>query len=275
MPKPEYDNLHKFIMSVGVIFIVLPFILIHFLVTGTYDLSISVDDYNKLTTESKMILNKRMDILAFSLKHYKCGAVISIGIGIILVTLALIKWKPLQDELDKNIRLDNKLKQAGLQPKVKEKNDSNQNHDTKMNTDKKSIADTKELKNDFEINKGILAENVSFEYVSSKYNKKYTILANQISDNFVFDLVGVPKREGKKYLVFEVQLDHIITRPAFTDTINLMKAKAVNNFRSRGLDAEFKLIVVGEKPMSKREVCMKSGINENEIIILDYNGVEH
>ena len=112
MNKLEYDNLHKFYVSIGVACIVLPFVIMFFLLKGEVQI-ISAEEYNHLSRYSSEMIAFRERIL--NIINNRIAVIILFAIllllilvGIFLLLKGLKGWTKIQKEYDTILEMNRK-----------------------------------------------------------------------------------------------------------------------------------------------------------------------
>lgn len=99
MEKLEYDSLHKFLVSLGIVLIALPFVSLIYLLNADIAL-ISQDEYDQLSQYSQYGLQQREQIMNFILKALPFLLVIMFITGVIFVIVGIRNWRKVQKDLD-------------------------------------------------------------------------------------------------------------------------------------------------------------------------------
>lgn len=99
MEKLEYDSLHKFLVSLGIVLIALPFVSLLYLLNTDVAL-ISQIEYDQLSQYSQYGLQQREQIMNIILKVLPFLLVIMFITGVILVIVGIRNWKKVQKDLD-------------------------------------------------------------------------------------------------------------------------------------------------------------------------------
>lgn len=99
MEKLEYDSLHKFLVSLGIVLIALPFASLLYLLNADITL-ISQAEYDLLSHYSQYSLQQREQIMNFILKVLPFLLVIMFIAGVILVIVGIGNWRKVQKDLD-------------------------------------------------------------------------------------------------------------------------------------------------------------------------------
>ena len=105
MDKLEYDSLHKFLVSLGVIFIALPFVVLYFVFSNDVIL-ISQIDFDGLSQYSQNLLQQQSFLWKIVIIVLPIACVLLFVAGIILLVTGITNWKKVQKNLDAVIEAD-------------------------------------------------------------------------------------------------------------------------------------------------------------------------
>ena len=122
MNKLAYDSLHKFLVSIGTLLVITPFVAVYFIIQGDVQL-ISVEEYQALSDYSKHVIDSKEYLLRISKYAFIPFFVVIIALGITLFVWGIKGWKKNQIELDEQTRLSNDEVRKKLQDYDKEDKD--------------------------------------------------------------------------------------------------------------------------------------------------------
>lgn len=105
MDKLEYDSLHKFLVSLGVIFIALPFIVLYFIFCNDVTL-ISQVDFDALSLYSKNLLQQQSHLWKIVIIILPIVCIFLFVAGIVLLVIGISNWRKVQKNLDAVIEAD-------------------------------------------------------------------------------------------------------------------------------------------------------------------------
>lgn len=105
MDKLEYDSLHKFLVSLGVIFIALPFVVLYFIFSNDVAL-ISQVDFDGLSLYSQNLLHQQGWLLKITIIVLPIVCVVLFLVGVILLVVGIVNWRKVQKNLDAVIEAD-------------------------------------------------------------------------------------------------------------------------------------------------------------------------
>lgn len=194
MGNVNYDSFYKFLVSLGIILVILPFTVFVFLVTNSFDLQISEADLNTYTETAQEVIRWRQAIpLLFHKKLILCIIAICIVGGVVLIIYGLIKWHELQ-------KLDDicKRREAEKQMEAIKKNIVEMSDDQII---QKTTFDEGPSAN---VMKGFLIEQKYFNLVKSIRNT-HTVKNNIMIGNCEYDIVAFSNKIFEKDFVYEVK----------------------------------------------------------------------
>lgn len=210
MNKLEYDNLYKFLVSLGIVLIALPLaVIIYF-----YNLNpilISQTDYELLSEYSLQMITNRNQLLSTFIKVFPWFAAISILIGVILIICGIYKWFFIQKKLDKKLDSETTIKALDelqvsaeeVSEKVKKETEEIDDLDDNKEMQHNNLAQDKHpqikaLEKYYEI------EDLCFNYFTKKYIKNFDFKRNIRIGNTYYDFIGVSLNDEPD-LVFEIK----------------------------------------------------------------------
>ena len=96
MDKLKYDSLYKFIVSIGIVIIILPFIFLFGILNNNDIVLIKEDEINKLTNTAKEVISleqKYKHIVLSNPVLISVLTVIFVICGLIIVLYGIVQWK--------------------------------------------------------------------------------------------------------------------------------------------------------------------------------------
>ena len=105
MDKLEYDSLHKFLVSLGVIFIALPFVVLYFIFSNDVTL-ISQVDFDGLSLYSQNLLQQQSFLWKIVTIILPIVCILLFVVGVILLAIGITNWRKVQKNLDAVIEAD-------------------------------------------------------------------------------------------------------------------------------------------------------------------------
>lgn len=210
MNKLEYDNLYKFLVSFGIILIVLPFAALFYFYNSS-PILISQIEYDSLSAYTLQLINSRNELLSIFIKVFPWIAAVFILLGIASLIYGIIKWFGVQKKLDKKLDAEStkntldelKASDEEISEKIqKETEEVANNNDSTLpisefskNTERPQI---QAMEKYYEI------EDKCFNYFTAKYSKNFDFKRNIRIGNTYYDFVGVSNR-GDCDLIFEIK----------------------------------------------------------------------
>ena len=197
MNNLEYDSLHKFLVSLGIIFLASPLVILYFFLKNDV-LLITKNEFNELSAFSKKQLFEYQEVLTIVRIILPIICLIFFFFGIILLIKGLKNWQKVQVNLDKLIE-QNKDKQALELEKMKPVEIFKQtlkeiNEENKINTN----TDTKILEY-------INMEEIFFtKFLPLKIKRDYYLERNVKIDKFTYDAIAISKTNNID-LIYEVK----------------------------------------------------------------------
>jgi len=196
----QFDSLYKFIISVGIIFILSPLVVFYLFFNKNMNLLISKAEFNKLTQTSQEIINIRQKLFLFLINspYYYIVAGFAIIIGLALVAYGIYRWNKAQGQVDlKSILENEKLKK-----------------EIGISTEEKKIKTKEEIINDEKI-LGNTKISTVYEYMDiekklfTRINKKFGDTHEVVQDvkigDFEYDIISTSKSLFEKDYIFEVK----------------------------------------------------------------------
>ena len=197
MEKLQYDSFYKFLVSLGLVLIITPFIGVYYLLNYSNENLLTVNKYTELSQKSLGIIEKKENILNLFLTLAPYIFIFTTILGIFLLIYGIIKWKNLQKEIDEQTTIKTKVERTQLEKltanEVLQKIESEEEINTK---DKKQIYNR--------IQDAIMVEGFCFEYLSNQLSKDYIVEQNVRIDNSIFDIVALSKK-NKNDLIYEIK----------------------------------------------------------------------
>lgn len=208
MDKLQYDNLYKFLVSLGIVLIIVPVAALAFLL-NMEPLLISQVDYDSLSDFSLQMIANRNEITSYFISVFPQFAVAFIVAGVGVLIIGIVKWVGLQKNLDKKCFADTEAALQALNALAM----SNEEVISKADEEVKEAAVIEsptlpfppdENARSSAIDKYIKIENLCFNYFTKRYAKKYSFERNIRMGKYCYDFIGVSKLDNID-LVFEIK----------------------------------------------------------------------
>ena len=202
MDKLQYDSLYKFFISLGIVMIALPLAVGAYLITSD-PILISQAEYDALSQYSKQVLVYKEMVTSMLQNIYPWLAPVFILLGVALICHGIIKWRPVQNNIDKKLNSEATIQELQLMEmtskeidnKVKSEIQEDISADTTAANG--SITDIKES----QIIKYKEIEEKCYGYLISKYSKEYAFKRNVQIGQHCYDVIGVSQRNNSDMIV--------------------------------------------------------------------------
>jgi len=196
MDKLQYDSFYKFLVSLGIILIVAPFIGVYYFIFNTNNYLISNLEYENLTETSLIILQKRDDIYFFILNILPFIVVFLFILGCLILSYGIFKWKKFQKEIDEQTILKTEEQRINLKKmspsEIIEKAYLEYNN-MEVNSDELNII--KDIRN----------EDMYFELLKDKLTGNYDFFQNIKVGDCRFDIIAVSQKDDYDK-IFELKM---------------------------------------------------------------------
>lgn len=208
MDKLQYDNLYKFLVSLGIVLIILPVAALIFLL-NMEPILINQVDYDSLSEFSLQMMANRNEITFYFISVFPRFAVGLIVAGVGVLIIGIVKWVGLQKNLDKKSFADTEAALQALNALTM----SNAEVISKADEEVKEAAVIESSTSPFPpdetarssaIDKYIKIENLCFNYFTKRYAKKYSFERNIRMGKYCYDFIGVSKLDNID-LVFQIK----------------------------------------------------------------------
>lgn len=229
MNKLEYDNLYKFLVSLGIVLIVLPFAALFYFYNSN-PILISQIEYDSLSTYTIQLINSRNDLLSAFIKVFPWVAAAFILLGAVSLVYGIIKWFGVQKKLDKKLDAESTKKTLEeLKASEEEVSEKIKKETEELAPNNESASPTSEISENDKyprikaLEKYYEIEEKCFNYLTAKYSKTFDFKRNIRIGNAYYDFVGVSNKEEDD-LIYEIKYCRQITgmSPRLYKTFNEM-----------------------------------------------------
>ncbi|MHA9740117.1 hypothetical protein [Robinsoniella peoriensis] len=208
----QYDSFYKFIVSIGTILIVAPIIGLHYLVSGSYDIILSKQEFDGLSETSLQLINNKqkwINIVFNILPYLFIGLIL---IGLLCIIVGGYKWYSIQRKLDEGLTLDiqekqfkyQKMTSSEIAEKALKDNINSQDETTKDENGNGGEPATEPYQalnhRATIIQKGFEVENAYFKFLYKNLKNKYTIRKNIKVGDAEFDIIATSKFDNIDFL---------------------------------------------------------------------------
>ena len=284
MEKLNYNSLYKFIVSIGIGIMVLPFIFLFGILNNNEFVIIKESEINQLTNTAKAIIYLEQNYKYAVLSNpvvILIIVIIFIIIGLIIVIYGVIQWNnKVQKHEDKNRELSNKILEHKLSELSNEEKEQKMIKDIEtLETDNKPKA-TKTNLNKQKITKYMEMQKAVYKIIRKQFSE-YKIFEETRLGKQMYDCIALPISRNALY-------DYIFEIKYFT-TINSIKGR-IEKLESMMLEQEliyYKnsdryskviLILIVENFSDEEKFKNKKFLNENslnkQIIIGDLSTIK-
>lgn len=201
MDKLQYDSFYKFIVSVGVLLIVAPILLLHFWISGSYDLTISQQEFDGLTTKAAELLTRKMEYVDIVCSVLPIIFLIAEVIGIILFIWGCYKWYSIQRYLDRMSELDVKEKDIRLQQMTPDEKIERMAEEAK---EEASSQLPKKESTDDKIVKNLKIEQMCYENLRKGIGSDYKLHRNVKINKYEYDIVAYSRKDNVD-IIYEIK----------------------------------------------------------------------
>ena len=197
MDKLQYDNLYKFLVSLGIVLIVLPIAALIYLL-NMEPILISQADYESLSEASLQMLADRSNLTEMFFKMFPWIAGIFFLLGAALLLCGIWNWKRIQGDLDKKLGAEAtiqvikalKMSKEETTEKAKEEvKSTNQIVEVGKNEASKDVLNCRTHENI--VDKYIEIENRCYNYFVKRYAGSYKFERNIRIGKYSYDFIGV------------------------------------------------------------------------------------
>lgn len=204
MEKIEYSDLNKFLVSIGVTIIIVAFLLPWLYLREPFDLTLTQEQFSKLTPLAKEIISTRQTFIYSSIYIIPKLTIGLIAIGLTSIIIGFRRWSKNQNDLDSRERVITEthkinlsmLKMTGEQ--ITEK--VNKEYESQVNASTESISE----KSDF-IPKYLEIERKLVEKIQLYFSDNYNVLSNYRIGVFEYDIILEAKKSNKINYILEIK----------------------------------------------------------------------
>lgn len=285
MNQIEYDSFYKFLVSIGIILLVLPIILFVFILKEPFDLLVTTEEIQNITTTAQQIIYQRQYIISILLKYSLIICIFFYIAGVNLIVIGSKKWYEIQIKIDKKQELEyedlllsiskmtdvEKLKklETDIAELESEKEDiTNVDSKTSPNSDAGSIPEIKLKPEDLDINLENILKSET-KYKISEYfeieSKVYELMREKYSNTHIlennirlgmdeYDILAISKNiNTNSDIIFETKyLKSIITMSSLFRMGKQLKERNVRYYNKTNRTASLILVIVAESSIYEK-----------------------
>lgn len=194
MGNINYDSFYKFLVSLGIILVILPLTVLIFLTTNSFDLQITAADLTQYTPTAQKVIAWRQSLPLLIEEKSTWWIIGGVNIcGVCLILYGLIKWHELQ-------KIDDIFKKR----EVEKQKEAIEKNTVKM-SDEQIIQKTNfEYGPSAAVMKGFIIEQKFFDFVKNT-KKTYIVKSNIMIGTFEYDVIAFANKTFEKDYVYEVK----------------------------------------------------------------------
>ncbi len=283
MKNIQYDSFHKFITSIGIIILIIPFAFLYFIYSNNSNILITRESFNDMTNTSREIITLKQDAILFFLKDSRLFllALLIMIFGITILYYGLNSWRKVQVDLDDKVKLDNTKTRKEIEKlssiEAIDKKEAETLDDRKIlgqkgysstlalnyikveaevaNAIKKQLPDTYEVIEQAVINNTIYDILViSEEDLNDDYIIEVKYIKDKINNNFVLKIINRLKEQSEEYFQYS-------GKKAKKRVIFVIESKEISTIKSK--------ILAANKILNKEEIIMVSNEEVKNIKIVE------
>ena len=209
MEKLRYDPLYKFIVSIGIVVIILPFIFIYSILNNNEIIFVSENDINQLTNTAKDIIlleqSYKYIILSNPIIFIIIALVFSIT-GFLIVMYGIIQWKDkVQKYEDKSRELSNKLLENQIKTLTIQEKEEKIKEDIEVLRSETQSNNSSNLLNKQQISKYINIQEKVYKIIRREF-KNYKIFEEVSLEKQKYDCIALDTSDYASYdYIFEIK----------------------------------------------------------------------
>lgn len=240
MDKLQYDSFYKFVVSGSLVIIVAPLIIMHFWISGSYDLMITQEALDSLTVEAAELMMYKLRITKAIYDMLPVMFCICELVGVILLIWGCYKWYSIQTVLDRIPKLDveekdRRLKQMDesevVEKIVEEKKEEN---GSENNTEEVII-------------NGLKIEELYFKRLKSSIGNDYRLRRNVRIKDIAYDIIARSLKDNVD-IIYDIKYWERI--PSETSLNSIFKHLSIASYeyeRNMHRNKRIVLVIVSDK----------------------------
>lgn len=196
----EFDSLYKFVISVGIIFILSPLVVFYLLFNKNIDLLISKEEFAKLTQTSQeiIIIKQKLFLDLINSHKYYIIAGFAMTIGLALIAFGIYGWRKAQWQVDLKSILENEKLKNEIGISTEEKRIK---IEEEISNDKRILGNTKSST----VHEYMEIEKKLFSRINNQFGDTHEVVQNVKIGTFEYDIIATSKYLFKKDYIFEVK----------------------------------------------------------------------
>lgn len=212
MRNLQYDSFYKFLVSVGIVLIIAPLLGLHYIVSGSWDVFLTIEEFDALSSVSSELLEKRVDFISILYGIFPTLCALSIIIGGVVLGLGCEQWYGIQRKLDELMDIDVLVKRFNWEKMSSEeiikkheeedrKDNSNEdNEKVAMNEEDRNLptasSDSLKRKAFSRVYKAVRIETGCAKYLQKTLDRDYVIHQNIRIEGNEYDIIATSKKNN-------------------------------------------------------------------------------
>lgn len=283
MEKLRYDSLYKFIVSIGIVIIILPFIFIYSILNNNETIFVSENDINQLTNTAKDIILLEQSYKYIILSNpiiFIIIVLVSSIVGFLIVMYGIIQWKDkVQKYEDKSRELSNKLLENQIKNLTTQEKEEKIKEDIEIQSNKSN-----NLLNKQQISKYINIQEKVYKIIRREF-KNYKIFEEVSLEKQKYDCIALATSDYASYdYIFEIK--YFSTIKSIKGKIKKLELTMIEKellyYDNSKRSAKTILIIIVDNFSEKEQLENKKVLDEirkknsymTQIIVTDINGIE-
>lgn len=266
MDRIRYDSLHKFIVSIGILVMILPFLLVGWIMKNQDFIMLKKNEIDQLTDTGKEIILTEQKYQYEIVSHPKLFSVVILVIffiGLIITVRGIIGWKRVQEKEDKAKELSNEIMINQLKESSKNETEEKVKEEILEIEATESIQQGKNLKEKIKDYIGVE------EYVCKCIKhcfRTYKVLTNVKVKENVIDCVALKQSYKAFDFIFEIKYTENIQyakknmKRIIEKTIRLTD----NYYRGSGRIAKACIVLILDTDAEQEKILNKKYLEELE-----------
>lgn len=288
MEKLKYDSLYKFIVSIGIVIIILPFIFIFSLLNNNDIILVKENDINQLTNTAKDIILLEQNYKYIILSNpiiFTVIVLIFFIVGFLIVWYGIIQWKDkVQKYEDKSRELSNKLLEKQIKSLTIEEKEEKIKEDIEISGLETQSNKSNNFSNRQQIFNYINIQEKAYKIIRKEF-KNYKIFEEVRLEKQMYDCIALDISDYASYdYIFEIK--YFSTIKAIKGKIKklelMMLEKELLYYNNSKRNVKTILIIIVENFSEKDQLenkklldeIKKKNNNMTQIIVTDINGIE-
>ena len=242
MPKLEFGDFYKFLVSIGIILIAISLILPWLLVQESYEPVLSDEEFNELQIQTQELLLKRNSIALWVLNHVVCLMTLFFCLGLFLFYLGSRFWYDRQKIRDENEDIDHfkKVENLGNASLLEKADEINEDISADTAFEKRG-----EKYAYYNFRKHLSIEKTIISQIKRKLSDTYTVFTDKRIDNKILDAVLVANSIQHIDIIIDFkQLTNISSTVIEKSIVNIQEERDKYNFEIKHSVAGLLLLIV-------------------------------